>query len=260
MSGSFSFVILSPRLLQFAFKLAIGKLIIPYNEFGKRSASTRMVARDHDWIRLLDPAARFARVFEGGSPLKERAQGDLQEKAQGMPDAQCTRSRACVVVGSTRVSHHRFTGRFRHSLRGGVTAYSELSLVTGLVCHHHRCDAKHHHQLDASVGASGPHGFTVRNQRFVQRADAHLTPLASTASHPNDRDDHDAPLSRGGTPARSADLPWMNSELFCGGILDRANHAEFSQKSRVLARRLALPVALNSLRQNHSLVVIYVNC
>jgi hypothetical protein len=43
-----------------------------------------------------------------------------------------------------------------------LTAYSALSLVTGLSCHHHRRDAKHHRQLDASVGASGPHGFAVR--------------------------------------------------------------------------------------------------
>jgi hypothetical protein len=43
-----------------------------------------------------------------------------------------------------------------------LTGFSALSLVTGLVCHHHRRDAKHHRQLDAGVGASGPHGFAVR--------------------------------------------------------------------------------------------------
>jgi len=32
-------------------------------------------------------------------------------------------------------SHHRFTGASRHSLRGGFTAYSALSPVTGLSCH-----------------------------------------------------------------------------------------------------------------------------
>jgi hypothetical protein len=45
-----------------------------------------------------------------------------------------------------------------------LTAYSALSLVTGLSCHHRQRDAKHHRQLDASVGASGPHGFAVRKQ------------------------------------------------------------------------------------------------
>jgi hypothetical protein len=43
-----------------------------------------------------------------------------------------------------------------------LTVSSALSLVTGLFCHHRRRDAKHHRQLDASVGASGPHGFAVR--------------------------------------------------------------------------------------------------
>ena len=43
-----------------------------------------------------------------------------------------------------------------------LTAYFALSPVTGLVCHRHRRDAKHHRQLDASVGASGPHDFAVR--------------------------------------------------------------------------------------------------
>ncbi len=43
-----------------------------------------------------------------------------------------------------------------------LTVSFELSWVTGLVCHHHRRDAEHHRQLDASVGASGPHGFAVR--------------------------------------------------------------------------------------------------
>ena len=33
---------------------------------------------------------------------------------------------------------------------------------------------------------------------FVQRAFARLNAVASTASHPNDRDDHDTPLWRGG--------------------------------------------------------------
>jgi hypothetical protein len=44
-----------------------------------------------------------------------------------------------------------------------LTAYFELSPVTGLCCHRHPCDAKHHHELDTSVGVSGPHDFTVRN-------------------------------------------------------------------------------------------------
>jgi hypothetical protein len=44
-----------------------------------------------------------------------------------------------------------------------LTVSSALSLVTGLVCHHRRRDAKHHRRLDTSVGVSGPHDFTVRS-------------------------------------------------------------------------------------------------
>jgi hypothetical protein len=65
--------------------------------------------------------------FASLSPRKKRA--------QGMPGARCTRSLACKIK-NTRVSHHRFTGAFRHSPRDGFPAYSALSLVTGLSCHH----------------------------------------------------------------------------------------------------------------------------
>jgi hypothetical protein len=64
----------------------------------------------------------------------------------------------------TSFSHHRFTETIRRSLRDGFTAYSALSPVTGLSCHRRPRDAKHHRELDASVGASGPHAFAVRLQ------------------------------------------------------------------------------------------------
>jgi hypothetical protein len=48
---------------------------------------------------------------------------------------------AVRVKENTR-RHHRFAGRFRHSLRDGVTAYFELSLVIGLSCHHPRREAR----------------------------------------------------------------------------------------------------------------------
>ena len=80
-----------------------------------------------------------------------------------MPGARCTRSRACKVV-STRVSHHGRTGTPGIPARDGFNGCFELSLVTGLSCHHHPRDAKHHHELDASVGASGPHDFAVRKK------------------------------------------------------------------------------------------------
>src|SRR5882762_5236920 len=66
-------------------------------------------------------------------------------------------------------------------------------------------------ELDASVGASGPHDFAVRSNisrpravdrsqifRFALRSHRAQNAAASTASHPAFRDDHDTPLFRGG--------------------------------------------------------------
>jgi hypothetical protein len=47
---------------------------------------------------------------------------------------------------------------------------------------------RHHHPLDASIGASGPHDFAVRLAPFVNSA------LASTASRSHFRDDRETPL------------------------------------------------------------------
>src|ERR1700730_8643838 len=59
--------------------------------------------------------------------------------------------------------------------RNGFTAYVVLSPVTGLFCHRHLADIvlskpgwanKNSAKLDASVGASGPHDFAVREKRL----------------------------------------------------------------------------------------------
>jgi hypothetical protein len=57
------------------------------------------------------------------------------------------------------------------------------------------------HELDASTGASEPHDFAVRNKRFRPACLRPPDAVASTASHPNVRDDHDTPLWRGGMAA-----------------------------------------------------------
>src|SRR5579863_2130007 len=77
-------------------------------------------------------------------------------------------------------SHHRFQpGSPGVSCAMVLTAYSALSLVSRACCHHRRRDAEHHRQLDASVGASGPHGFAVRRRRCSS-----LSTEASIASRP----------------------------------------------------------------------------
>ena len=90
---------------------------------------------------------------------------------------------------STRVSHHRFAETIRHSLRNGFTTYSALSPAIGLSCHRPRRDAKHHRQVDASVEASRPRGFVVRERRI--RRLRHLRPSPPAY---NVRDDRETPL------------------------------------------------------------------
>jgi hypothetical protein len=96
-----------------------------------------------------------------------------------MPGARCARSRACSVV-NTRVSHHGHTGTTRHSPRNGFNDCFVLSPVTGLFCHRHQRNC--FRQLDTSVGASGPHDFTVRlNTARLRRIRVHRTrPAAVT--------------------------------------------------------------------------------
>ena len=101
-----------------------------------------------------------------------------------MPGARCTRSRAWGVE-STRVSHHGRTGITRHSrTRMVLTVSFVISLVTGLSCHHRQRGVKGpsghfiaFRQLDASVGASGPHDFAVRFRAIRQeRCRVHRIP------------------------------------------------------------------------------------
>jgi hypothetical protein len=120
---------------------------------------------------------------------------------------------ACAVVESTRVSHHGHAGNIRHSPRNGFTAYFALSPVTGLSCHRHRRDAKHHRQLDASVGASGPHDFAVRKVALSSAAQP-----ASIASQPYVRDDRETPLSCGpGWKRHRSDLGQKKTGIFLRG-------------------------------------------
>jgi hypothetical protein len=81
-------------------------------------------------------------------------------RAWGMPGAQCTRSRACSVE-STRVSHHRSTGKPGIPARNGFNGlYRALPGDRAFLS---PSSAEiYFRQLDASVEASGPHDFAVR--------------------------------------------------------------------------------------------------
>ena len=83
------------------------------------------------------------------------------KRAQGKPDARCTRGLVCTECTKNRTRAYRSSGGNPAFPVQWVTAYSALSLVTGLSCHHRHADRST--QLDTSVGVSGPHGFTVRH-------------------------------------------------------------------------------------------------
>ena len=153
------------------------------------------------WLHV--PAAPRRPSFASCSPSR---------KTEGAGNAGCALHPRSHVHLAQKENAHEHTGEaeaVRHPLRSGLTAYTGLSLVTGLSCHHHRRDAKHHRQLDASVGAPGPHGFAVRD---MCRSSSGT--FASTASRLTFRDDREAPLMwrRDGQKA-ARDLPDAASVL-----------------------------------------------
>ena len=97
-----------------------------------------------------------------------------------------------------------------------LTVYFALSPVTGLSCHRHLARSLLPQELDASVGASGPHDFAVRKQSALVKA-----PLASTASRPASVTIASRPSCRDGTGrVGKGDLPDGKSGKFFTRGLD----------------------------------------
>src|ERR1700686_3788071 len=118
---------------------------------------------------------------------------------------------AMVVVERTRVVRsHRYHPAFPAQW---FTAYIALSPATGLFCHRRPWSCLH--ELDTSVGVSGPHRFTVRVRRPRLKA-----PSASTASRPAFRDVAQRPsVGRDGGEYRG-DLGLRKSRIFLRRGLD----------------------------------------
>jgi hypothetical protein len=131
-------------------------------------------------------ALRAPRNDEGnfGTPRHSRrtecpslASNQNPRKSEGAGKAGCTirtRSLACEIESRKHTSEYRYAETFRPSLRNGFAAYSALSPVSGLIATVAR---KKIHELDPSVGRSGPHAFAVRS--IVARP---ATPKASIAA------------------------------------------------------------------------------
>jgi hypothetical protein len=123
---------------------------------------------------------------------------------------------ASRVEKNTRVSHHGHAGSPGIPRAVVLTAYFALSPVTGLSCHRHpqeTCKKLASRELDASVGASGPHDFAVRKiSAFVNAL------LTSTASRPASVTIASRPSVWDGT-VRNKQVIWVKREweYFCEG-------------------------------------------
>ena len=95
-----------------------------------------------------------------------------------------------------------------------LTVSFVLSPVTGLFCHRRRRNC--FRQLDASVGASGPHDFAVREVALSSAA-----PFASTASRPAFVTIASRPSVGRDGASYKFDLPDGRSEIFSQTGLDR---------------------------------------
>jgi hypothetical protein len=84
-----------------------------------------------------------------------------KQRAQGRPGARCTRGLVCKVHKEMRTRAYRFSGGNPAFPARWFTAYFVLSPVTGFVATVIP-EKLASHELDASIGAPGPHDFAVR--------------------------------------------------------------------------------------------------
>ena len=135
---------------------------------------------------LRRPSSRFkqvlshlARVRAEGEDTRPRSRRALRASfILNFPSSECRGRRECRALGApaaSRATKKRTSivttvtpGSPGHSPRNGFNGYFVLSPVTGLFCHCHR--RNFFRQLGASVGASGPHDFTVRSSTLSSSA------------------------------------------------------------------------------------------
>jgi hypothetical protein len=121
-----------------------------------------------------------------------------------------------------------------------LTGSFVLSPVIGLSCHRHLAEASV--RLDASVEASEPHDFAVRDgciRRMRRRVHRIFCPTFS--------DDRETPLLRAKDARKNAsDLPDVTSENICGELARRANQVRW--KNSCQAKSIARPPSLRGRR------------
>jgi hypothetical protein len=132
-------------------------------------------------------------------------------KTEGVGNAGCQAHPQPRVLssGSMHTSIHSEVAKTSGIPTQWFTAYSVLSPAIGLFCH--RRPWSNLHELNASVEASGPHGFAVRVSTVRYRhLHVHRIP-------PRVRDDREPPL-RWDETAVICEVIWVGceEEYFCG--------------------------------------------
>jgi hypothetical protein len=156
-------------------------------------ASRRMRHTD-----VLILATHCARGLQISSAPKRGRREDRVHAAPAVSCASCTKENAHEHTGSAEA--------IRPSLRNGFTAYFVLSPVTGLFATVASVMPGHHRQLDASVGASGPHDFAVRISTIRQLCRSRPPqPVPTSVTMAN------APSCGTGCTLKAGDLPPKSS-------------------------------------------------
>jgi hypothetical protein len=145
-----------------------GRAIIVMPREGGASSTPRLFGSITDVSGILDrpPSRAMTTEYKAAFPRRDAPEaciivspseirGRREDRVRAAPAVSCARLHKGI-----RTQAYRFSGGIRPSLRNGFTAYFVLSPVNGLSCHRRHADRST--QLDASIGASGPHDFAVR--------------------------------------------------------------------------------------------------
>src|SRR5439155_17539264 len=97
-----------------------------------------------------------------------------KSRAQGMPDARCTRGLVCQTVQKWRTRAYRFSGGSPTSPAQWL--YGLLRALPGGAGLLSPSPAENIYRLSTSIAAPGPHDFAVRFGVFVRRDHSRLTP------------------------------------------------------------------------------------
>src|ERR1700753_4482215 len=127
-------------------------------------------ARGYGSLRSQGRRKAFSRHgFVRGLPFRLRPQNQ-----EGAGKTGCAlHPRSHVRCASKKNAAHEHTGEaeaVRPSLRNGSTTYTRSPWRPGFLVTIARVMREHHRELDATLGASGPHAFIVRVPRLRHHA------------------------------------------------------------------------------------------